>query len=174
MKSNIDSVLKPYADEQPEKLSMQYSDTYKCIERIPPIVDHNGITDEFQTFYNKVVESITENSPKMLYEISDKVLDYVEFENTYQSTLGQRLSEILDHPRSERGLDIELNLGRFKQIHRNIIGGFYISTYVLEDCKFNGICAEGRSLKQEHAEILFTYKEGEFVIISAFSELVVD
>ena len=72
----------------------------------------------------------------------------------------------LSLPVSNRGVDIELNLNRFKQVHRNLIGGFLVITYKLTDCDFDCIELDEFEFEQKYSEILFTYKQNKFVVLS--------
>lgn len=164
-KYNLDNILKPYEDEQPKQISVQ-SDKKSIIERMPLIVNSYGVTEEFQSFFNDVVEAITEIDAKKLWEISDKVLTLEQFTYMFEYNWKDHLDMVIDQDPENRGIDIELNLGRFQGLHRNIIGGFYIMTYLLyphtNQAMFGGIM----NFEKEYTELLFTYKNKKFVIMS--------
>lgn len=164
-KYNLDNILKPYEDEQPKQISVQ-STKKSIIERMPPIVNSYGVTEEFQSFFNDVVEAITEIDAKKLWEISDKVLTLEQFTHMFEYNWKDHLDMVIDQDPENRGIDIELNLGRFQGLHRNIIGGFYIMTYLLyphtNQAMFGGIM----NFEKEYTELLFTYKNKKFVIMS--------
>ena len=166
-RKNWDDILKPYEDEQPDSLSMKTTDGYS-IQRIPPLVDANGISREFQEFFNKVVNYITHGQVDDLYTISDKAMSCKEFIEAWNCRIGNQIAELLEMPVNKRGFDIELNINRFKQIHRNLIGGFFIIMYKLEDEASSMLKTHSCSLIQQHTEILFTYKDG-FKLISKIS-----
>lgn len=164
MLTSINDVLKPYEDSQPNNLSMNS----KLIERIPNIVDPNTgcVTEEFQTFYNNIVECITSINWSRLYEFSDKCMTESQFMHSIKSKIEPVWESFLDVPDNARGLDIELNLQRFQEKHRNIIGGFYVMIYFLKDVD-NDISDEpDKCLNEYFTEILFTYKNNKFVVVS--------
>lgn len=168
---NIDSVLKPYEDEQPKNISM--ISTERKIERIPNIIDPTTgmVTDEFQEFYDKVVDAITSNDSSKLYELSDKVMIYDDFKTALDS-FSKEINKVVSLPISNRGIDIELNLNRFQEKHRNLIGGFFVITYTLQPNPYIGIKSDSLQLEQKYAELLFTYKLGEFRLLSTFSPFI--
>lgn len=167
MKTNWDDILKPYEDEQPENLSMKTTDGY-IIQRIPPLVDADGINREFQEFFNKVVNYITHGQVEDLYTITDRVMSCEEFTESWNHRIGNQIKKLLEMPINKRGIDIELNISRFKQIHRNLIGGFFIIMYKLEDEASSMLKTHSCGLIQQHTEILFTYRDG-FKLISKIS-----
>lgn len=168
---NIDALLQPYADEQPKQLSMNYTSSDAIvIERIPPIVDHLGVTDEFQTFYNKIVDAVTSMNVNSLWELSDKILTEHEFSNVFKYNWQDTLSTVLEQNSRYRGIDIELNLGRFQGLHRNLLGGFYIMTYLLKSPEYSTMFEGAMNLERKYTELLFTYKKGEFVILSKLDD----
>lgn len=163
---NIDDVLAPYADEQPKHLSM--NSTTKLIERIPMIVDAQGVTPKFQKFYDRLVAAVMSSDYDTLYELSDKALSREDFIFLYKIKLGLDIKSVLEVSPSRRGIDIELNLGRFQKTHRNLIGGFYIIFYVLESPKFENLSRSELSLVEKYSELKFTYKDDSFTILSDF------
>lgn len=163
---NIDDVLAPYADDQPKQISMHSAtDT---IERIPLIVDSQGVTPAFQKFYDRLVTAIMSSDYDTLYEMSDKAMSREDFIFLYKIKIGLDLKEVLEVTSARRGIDIELNLGRFQKKHRNLIGGFYIIFYMLEQSKFSDLSQSELTLVEKYSEIKFTYKDGAFTILSNF------
>lgn len=173
MSYDLDSVLKPYADDQP-KISMIPSKAKSCnITRMPPLATvgtPGGINPQFQEFYDNIVDAFSDITHlyKKLYELSDKAVYEDEFEIMLYKTIGKGMIEFCSSPRNRCGLDIELNLGRFEQKHRNLIGGLYVITYRLVDSQFDGIDCDTQ-LEQKYTELLFTYKDNEFVLITNFT-----
>lgn len=164
--NDIDRLLKPYEDDQPDNLSMS-SDKFNIIERIPRIVNGMGPTDEFQTFYNELVDAITSSNIEKLYEMSDKAIDKENFTDIYKDSIDNHIKSVIEMKSAQRGLDIELNLSRFKELHRNLVGGFLILTYTLESGKFD-TNQNDFNLTYKYTEVLFSYKNGEFVVLSCF------
>lgn len=170
---DIDDVLSPYADDQPKYLEMQETDyevsTVRNIERIPRLVDNNGeINPEFQIFYNHLVKYVCEHNIDGLYEISDKSISKAQFTESYEENISKKLKKFYSAKYNNRGLDMEVNLSRFEKKHRNLIGGIYLMTYLVKDSEFEGI-STAPALEQMFTEILFTYKQGGFCILSVFS-----
>lgn len=165
---DIDSVLLPYANSQPNNVKMNST----IIERIPMIADEFGILPKFQEFYNSIVNAIMYSDYESLYEISDKVLEKEKFLIMIQDSIGNVLNDVLKLSESCRGIDIELNIGRFNAVHRNLIGGFYIIFYTLNMNKYEGIEMNQTELVQKSTELLFTYKNDEFVILSHFTPFI--
>lgn len=167
MKSyDLDSVLRPYANDQP-KISMECTiPDRSSITRMPLIATPEGINEKFQIFFNCVVFALSD--PKQfstLYKLTDKSISEDDFMDLFNSTIGEYLSAFYATAGNRRGLDIELNLGRFEKKHRNLIGGLYVITYRLCDSQFEGI-SKDTQLEQKYAELLFTYKDDDFVLIS--------
>lgn len=164
---NINDVLNPYADEQP-KVVMNSTKKDCIIERIPSIVNPatGQVTREFQEFFDNVVEGVTTNDIDKLYELSDKAVEFDVFKSEFNEFYS-KLVNILSKPKSEFGIDIELNLGRFEAKHRNLLGGLYVITYYLE--KVWTLSNYTVDLNMEKAELFFTYKNGKFVLLSCVS-----
>lgn len=167
----IDDVLKPYENDQPKQLSVIPNNVEKSlnvIERMPRLADMNGITREFQMFYDELVHNILTHNLQGLYDMSDKAVDYEEFCEVYTSTVGKHISDVISLDKKYRGIDIELNMSRFEGIHRNTVGGFFIMMYTLIPSNYEGLNTIQSEFNQEHTEILFTYKSGKFTILSHF------
>lgn len=168
---NIDNVLKPYENDQPQHINV----ASHMIERIPMIVDPatGQVTEKFQDFYNKIVNAIV-TSPTWfdLYKISDQVLTEEEFINMFISKCGKVWDQYFNSLFCAKGIDIELNLSRFRFTHRNLIGGFYVIIYMIEDISNDIDESKVTNLKQYKTEILFTYKNDEFKVLSVLSPFV--
>jgi hypothetical protein len=162
-KIDLDSVLLPCENSQPPRISVDSEQ----ISRFPPLVDEQGINPKFQQFFDTIVACFLEDKLESLYEISDKSVSEQHF---YQLGILKWKPHLMEYAKaSSRGMDVELNMDRFQQLHRNIIGGFNVITYHINE-KNNefgdGILTE---FKQCSTEILFTYKNGDFKIIPVFS-----
>ena len=170
----IDDVLKPYEDSQPQHIQIASNLRY-AIERIPMIIDPSTgqVTKKFQDFYNSIVDAIV-TSPTWfgLYHISDQVLTEEEFINLFQSKCGYIWTQFVNTLYAAKGIDIELNLSRFQKTHRNLIGGFYVIIYMIKDISNDIDESKVTSLKQYKTEILFTYKNDEFKVLSVLSPFV--
>lgn len=163
---NIEDVLKPYEDSQPSQLIVPTK--VGEIQRIPPLVTPDGmINSEFQTFYNKIVASML-HDPDSLYEISDNVLNYDDFKALLRNTWLNYLCKFFKADEKCRSIDIELNMDRFQDIHRNILGGFNVITCltVVEPDEFNSNNYVTH-VEKGNMEILFRYRD-KFQIISKF------
>lgn len=167
---NVEEVLKPYADSQPEFTKL---DT-KLIERIPLIIDPatGQITQQFQQFYDQVVRCCTDTNWFNLYNISDKFLDIQEFKNLWISTISPTWTKFVELDNRAKGIDIELNIDRFKSTHRNLIGSFLIMIYMLEIQPNDLEDHSTPMLKQYTTEILFTFKGEEFTVLSCLKPFI--
>lgn len=165
---NLSDVLSPYANDQPKNLSMHT----RKIERIPSLASAEGVNKKFQTFYTCLCEFILSQDIKNLYEISDKCVSLAEFSRCYNNNVGKHLSRLFDLPSNEYGIDIELNIKQFESIHRNLIGSFYVITYQLLKPDNFGSVNVHTSLDAKYSEVFFTYKNNEFMLISAFGPFI--
>lgn len=159
---DIDRLLKPYEDSQPERVPTVSSK----ICRIPPLVDENGINPKFQTFYEKLVDAILFFDYSALYSISDQLISAKEFEALCTVNWSNHFSAwLLAVPRC-RSIDIELNLERFQNLHRNLVGGFNIMTMHLTETQDEFSDRKVTTLKLAHTELLFKYVHNEFKIVT--------
>jgi len=171
MMVNIDSVLKPYEDSQPQRVSLPSGK----IHRFPPLADGNGINPQFSEFYNTLVSVLTdenfwdtENLYK-LYEISDKAVDFEDFADLLCTNWLKHLENFLSVSESNRGMDVEINMDRFQSLHRNIVGGINVMTYHLNirDDEFSD--KQLTNFVQASAELLFVYDGNRFRLVTNFS-----
>lgn len=171
---NIDNVLKPYENDQPQHIQISSNVRY-AIERIPMIIDPSTgqVTKKFQDFYDRIVDAVV-TSPTWfdLYRISDQVLTEKEFINLFESKCGKIWAQFVNTSYAAKGIDIELNLSRFRFTHRNLIGGFYVIIYMIEDISSDIDESKVTNLKQYKTEILFTYKNDEFKVLSVLSPFI--
>lgn len=162
----IDDVLLPYANSQPEHIHIYNQE----IERIPMIVnpDTGQVTDQFQQFYDKIVHALTiDKQWEQLYELTDTSLSADEFNSMLKGVgIADTWDRFWNTSDSSRGVDIELNLGRFQSQYRNLIGGFLVMIYMIAS-NDNDLCNYPvLELKRYTTEILFTYSNGQFKVLS--------
>lgn len=165
--------LKPYEDEQ---IPAIMNPNRKYIERIPMIVDPSTgqILPKFQKFYKDIVTAIITYDMELLYSISDKSTDILQFKSLYDTKIGNKLNKlVLYTPDTMFKIDIELNIQRFKGGCRNILGSFLINTYEISQSSFEIVDFSDRNIKIGCAEIYFTYRHEEFQLISAFTPYIV-
>jgi len=166
-KGNHNSYL-PYADSQPKRVPVNNI----LLQRMPPLVNEEGINLEFQTFFDDLVKNVHEmfkdSTSFGLHMMSDQVLDVAEFHSIILAAWDKHLQEFRNTSIYARGVDIELNMERFEDIYRNLIGGFNIMTYILTvaDDEFNSN-KRITYFKKCCTELLFTYSQSDgFVVIS--------
>ena len=160
--------LKPYADDQ-----LSTSMNSELIERIPMLVNplSGEVIPEFQNFYEAVVSAVLNENISALYDISDKKLDKSQFNYFYNKRIGKEIRPFLPKQSAINNIDIELNMGRFQDGCRNILGGLYINGYRCEMVVFNEVL--GTTTQRGifvHGELLFTYKNKEFELLSFFPQ----
>lgn len=177
---DIESIITPYADSQPTCNVLPS----KVLERIPPLVTTSGINLQFQQFYERIVSAIGEiytagdiNIDK-LYKLSDKSIEPGDFTLLLISRWGEHWDKfkISASSGSSCGIDIELNMDRFQNLHRNLIGGLNIMTYRTDLCEdeFNHNCSIP-TIVESHTELLFTYSwDHKFVLLSQISPFIQD
>jgi hypothetical protein len=167
---NLSSVLKPLADSQSERILTEPP----LIQRIPPLVDRDGeIIPEFQEFYTTLVTCIVYARFDQLWELTDKLLTVEDFTATCERVWGDIFSQYKSTAENSRGLDIELNMTRFRDIYRNIIAGFCITTFYINvsDDEFGR--GKLTKLTQASTELLFTFRNDEFQIITDIKPFIV-
>lgn len=167
---DIDKVLKPYEDSQPERVTI-VSDK---ICRIPPLVNEYGINPKFQTFYENLVDAILSFNYSALYKMTDQLISAEEFEALCKVNWSNHFSKWrLAVPRC-RSIDIELNLERFQSLHRNLIGGFNIMTMHLTETQDEFSDRKVTTLKLAHTELLFRYVHNEFKIVTYINPFITE
>lgn len=167
---NIDQVITPYADSQPNNLSVQSTN----IERIPRLVDvrTGQVTEEFQKFFDSVVQAITNSniSSLYLYKLTSEELDYEDFNNMCKHTIyDDTWNKFLNADNNKKGLDIELNLSEFESTFRNLIGSFYVMFYLVESEPHSILDYNKIVIKRYRTKIFFTYRDNSFRVIPEFS-----
>lgn len=172
MSIDIDKILKPYADDQPELTIIPNSTLHRIPLLVSPI-DGNP-TPEFDEFYDTLVKSLLQRDWSKLYDISDKLVSLEEFKNMIETKQRKVWDDY--HSKDSKhitNIDIELNLNRLHQLHRNIVCGFniMISNLVVVNPKEFETSVNTR-LDMFSTELLFTYKNGKFLIITTFKPFV--
>lgn len=161
------SSVPPYANDQPGQLNMQH----QTLQRFPALATAEGINPDFQQFFDSIVNAITQQRYFELFQLSDNAISEQSFSALIENNWDNHWMEFYMSNPVARGLDIELNMDRFKELHRNIIGGFNIMTYHL-NVKHDEFQPEGTNTQvtefvKASTELLFTYKYAKgFELIS--------
>lgn len=164
--SNIDNILKPYADTQP---NVTIEPTYnRVIQRMPMIVTETGFLPQFAQFFENICAAVTSSDVDALYELSDRCISIDTFRAMYMSSIGKYMELILNTPQASRGIDIELDTDKFKALHRNLIGAFNVITYEITECSYDGIEIPETHLSKKVSQLMFSYKDKDFVLLSYF------
>lgn len=158
--------MKPYEDEQFNVQPMSK------IQRIPLLVDPQTgqVIPEFQKFYDSLVAGILANDPREIYEISDKSLDPFEFIQTYECKIGNELDKIAKNSLYYQ-IDIQMNMDRFQNKFRTILGSFYLTILQFTRLSSGDIKMNATQLKTGETEIFFRYDNG-FKLISKFDPVI--
>lgn len=174
---DIESVISPCANSQPTNIMLPS----QWIQRIPMLVDENGITPEFQKFYESVVcvvgavFQMEECSVTALYNLTDKSIKDSSYFKLIATQWATHINKMYDAKQKKVGVgfDIELNMERFQSIHRNLVGGFNIITYYtdIQMDSFTEGC-EIPQIVQSSTEILFTYRDSKFVLLTQLTPFV--
>ena len=167
MNKNIDAVLTTSAERQLQ----EYIES--VLQSIPQIAGESGFTPQFMEFYQSIIRGIVTGDTGVLYNISEKALTEREFADMYASQIGFDLQDLIESTNPKfRGLSIEVNPDRLKELHRSLIGGSRILGYRLKNGEFEGINTNETSFTLLNTEIFYTYKDGEFKLISHFTPFI--
>lgn len=164
---NIDNIIAPVSYSQPNISMIPTADPRNQIERFPVLATQQGINQDFQIFFDKIVEGICGMNPCILYEISDKVFEESEFCEMFNKILRPELIKLAGKDKKYRSIDIELNVDRFQSPTRNTVGSFIVSGYLLTKDK-NPLYKLTTKLEYKWTELFFTYKHNKFTLISKF------
>lgn len=168
MKYDLSNVLEPISQGIGKNVyTFPSRDWRDKIERFSPIATQEGITIEFQKFYDDVVEAVCSIDYRKLWEISDKYLNETEFADMMKNTWDATLKMLILKDKKQRGMDIEFNFNWTQLPTRNVILGFNVSGYTLERLK--DVKRVKTKMKLVKNEILFTYQNGKYVVISSFA-----
>lgn len=170
---DIESVILPYADCQPKYMILPS----KLLDRMPALVTESGINPKFQSFFERLVIAVAGDKinysvdVSKLFELTDKNVSLEDFSTMLDDVWRSHFSAMQSSNSSlmQTGIDIELNMDRFQEIHRNLIGGFNVITYHIDmnNDEFTGALVP--KLTKAHTELLFTYKNDDFVLLPCFS-----
>lgn len=170
---DIESVISPYADSQPNHIILPS----KLLDRMPALVSESGINPKFQSFFELLVIAVAGDKINFdvnvdeLFDLTDKNISVEDFSTMIDNLWGSHFSAMKSSNSSsmQTGIDIELNMDRFQEIHRNLIGGFNVITYHIDMNidEFTGALVP--KLTKAHTELLFTYKNDDFVLLPCFS-----
>lgn len=165
---NIDELLTPLSVSQPQKIYLLPTSYPKGqIERFPVLASEQGMNPQFQEFYDEVVEGVCGLNSHKLYEISDKILTEDEFTEMFNEILKPDLKKMVARDKKFRGIDIELNFERLNDYIHNVVLGFSVSGYTIEKNESKMFKNKIRMFSK-YTELLFTYKDKEFKLISKF------
>lgn len=161
--------MKPYEDEQ---FNVQPEPSSYHISRIPMLVNPTTgqVIPEFQDFYDELVCGITHQGVAHLYSISDNSCRYEEFKERYMKAIGTELNKVVENAETWK-IDIQINMDRFKDKFRTILGSFYLT--IIETTKTSNdlISIDKLSLYTGCTELFFTYINGEFCLLPKFNPI---
>lgn len=167
MMDALQSVLIPNEEHQLQ----EYIES--VLQSIPQIAGESGFTPQFTEFYQSIVRGIVTGDTGVLHKLSDRALSEREFADMYASQIGFDLQKLVESTNPEfRGLSIEVNPDRLKELHRSLIGGIRILGYHLKNGEFEGINTNETSFTLLNTEVFYTYKNGEFKLISHFTPFI--
>lgn len=161
--------MKPYEDEQ---FNFQPEPNSCPIERIPFLVNPTTgeVTQEFQSFYDELVCGVTHSELGHLYQISDMSCSEDDFNKRYMKAIGSELNKIAGNSDTWR-MDIQLNMDRFQNKFRTILGSFYLTIVHTTKTSNDLIDMDKLSLYTGETELFFTYKDSEFCLIPKFNPI---
>ena len=140
-----------------------------CLEVIPALVDKVGTPNkEFLAFKDSVGRAMLSQDWNELWKLSDRGQEPSEFYRSVKAVWDKYFKEFNQFKKERKNLSVELNVDRFKEKHKAILGSFWVATYVLADGG-DSIKVEGLQLTKCCTELYFTYKKGKFCIVSAFT-----
>lgn len=150
--------------EQSEKLG-------HGLDLMPAVITPAGYTHRFELFFNKLVERLLTNQARRLYDISDKSLDVQQFCDMYDTILGQPLGEILSLDNKLRGVNLMLNPDAELRIPE-VLEALTLHVYHLDvpNNDFEKLLnLSATQIIVQSTDIYFTYKNGEFCVVSSFT-----
>jgi len=175
---DIDSILGnkstvPYANTQPDIIVKN-----NLLSRFPPFATPEGVLPEFQQFFDNIVTGVfsyfQNQTHEQLYIISDGLLRSNGFYNTLNKVWGPYCSRYNEAGILHTNMDIELNVDRFQELHRNILGGIRILTYIIDICDDEFCEGKNTSIKIASTELLFTYQvsNNQFTLLSVITPFI--
>lgn len=165
---NIDGLLAPLSVPQPNNIYLLPTSYPRGqIERFPVLASEQGINPQFQKFYDDVVDGICGLNSNKLYSVSDKILTEEEFTEMFNEILKPDLKKMVAKDKKWRGIDIELNFDRLNDYIHNVVLGFNICGYTIEKNE-SKMFRNKIKMMSKYTELLFTYKDNEFKLISKF------
>lgn len=140
-----------------------------CLEAIPSLVDKSGTPNkEFLAFKESVSKAVLLQDWNELWKISDRAQTPAEFYESVKTMWGNYFEEFNQFQKERKNLSVDLNVERFKATHKAILGSFWIATYALSDGG-DSIQSSGLQLTKAATELYFTFKQGKFCVVSAFT-----
>ncbi len=144
------------------------------LDVMPAIMSQVGLTPRFEKFYDKLKHGLFINNAACLYNISEHALAYDDFTEMYENVLGKSLNKILSLDSRKRGMALMLNPDAEKRIP-GVLESVTLHTYHLDAGyvdEMNLIHNRQTSLVVQSTDMYFTYKSGEFCLVSNFTPLV--
>ena len=142
------------------------------LEVIPSIIDSNNRPiPEFVEFKKNVSQAILKQDWVSLYLLSDTSMEPYYFDKLIQKTWRKFWDTFNEYKKESKNLAVTLNIDRFKEPHKEILGSFTIASYILLSSR-DSISDSGYELAKFSTDLYFTYKNKKFVIVSAFTPFV--
>ena len=145
------------------------------LDVMPAIMSKAGLTPRFEKFYDNLKHGLFVNNATCLYNLSEHALAYDDFAEMYDNVLGKSLAQILSFDSKKRGMSLMLNPEAEKRIP-GVLESVTLHTYLLDTGyvdELNLIYNQQTSLVVQSTDIYFTYKSGEFRLVSNFTPLVI-
>lgn len=134
---------------------------------MPDLVRSKLTRDQFKEFFADLVSAMTNQDWEQLHKLSDRMLDAHSFKHAVNIAWRSHFNKFNDA--STKFMDIELNMDRLNDMYKNMVLGFTVMTVhtyaVSDDFNLGGARV---ALNCASTELLFTYNDDEFVIISRF------
>ena len=165
---DIDDLIRnnsPYPVPQAKNMSTET----QLLSRIPLLMDPQTgeMNPKFQEFYENVVKALKKRDIRKLYHCSDLTVDKETFSKLVDdSGIFREIENLETFHILGRNLDVEVDVSKFQGPFRNIICGFIVSYYTIELKQDEDRCWS--VLKQRTTELLFTYIDHEFMLITKF------
>lgn len=139
---------------------------------LPMLLDSSGkYSEAFLSFVQNISDAILYQNWNSLYELSDKSVTYQEFIAMIEKSWGPHIKTFNAVSSIRKGLAIDLNVDRFKMMHRKSLASFYITDYMLMDCS-DEVDTIDLSMSKYAAELWFTCKHHRLVVLPVFTPYV--
>lgn len=167
---NIQDILSPYADDQPNV------EVKSNIQRMPPLAVRGVINTEFQKFFNRVANAFQTDAldeyhiANVLFENSNNCATITDMQCLVGDTWHNVITAYNTACPACRGADIEINLDRFHQLHRNIVGSLNVMLFYVDSQSMYKIYSS--KLHQVSTELFYTYKDNKFYLLPTITPFV--